>query len=344
MSTHGHPDPERDLQRFEALLDRSERMLGSGPSFSELRELGMLYRRQMARLARLRERADDPDAERHLNALSLRAYTLLNGNRSARNSDRPSPNRAVQTLARTWPALKLSAALMALGIFVGASLAARDTRALSILVPTALGYTPVMLERLMASPEEQRRFLERRDASIGSNSLLGSALFAHNTQVGLLGLATGMLAAIPTVILQLYNGMIVGALGAIFIGGPWSVEFLAWILPHGIPELTAICLCAAGGLLLGGAILAPGRRTRRRAIREAMDSASLLFAASIPLFLVAAGIESFVRQSTLGTGIRLGIAAAMFGLLAAAAAAVWRLSLRRVPHASWLSELHDALE
>jgi uncharacterized membrane protein SpoIIM required for sporulation len=344
MSTRTGRNTIDDLLRFEELLDRSERVRPSGLGFAELRELGLLYRRHMARLAHLRERSDDPDAQRHLNALSLRAYTLLHGNRSARNSGRRSPNRAAESLVRVWPALKLSFALMALGAFIGASLAVRDTQAIWTLLPASLGHTPIMLERLVDSPEEQGRFLERSETSIGMNSLFGSRLFARNTRVGLLALATGMLAGFPTVILQLYNGMILGAFASIFIGGPWWIEFLAWILPHGIPEITAICLCVSGGLMLGGAVLAPGRRTRRVAIRESMNSASLLFAVSVPLFFLAAGIESFVRQSSLGTATRLGVAAAMLVLLGIGAFAVRRLSVRHDPDVVWLSDLRQAPE
>lgn len=340
MSTRPGRDPAADLRRFEELLDRSERVRPSGLRFAELRELGLLYRMHMARLARLRERGDDPDAQRHLNALALRAYTLLYGTRSARDSRRRAPSRVAESLARAWPALRTSVALMALGAFVGGSLAARDTQALWSLVPESLGHTPVMLERLASSAEEQEEFLERTDTSIGTNSLFGSSLFAHNTRVGLLALACGMLAGIPTVILQLYNGMILGAFASIFLGGPWWVEFLAWILPHGVPELSAICLCAAGGLMLGLAILAPGRHTRRAALRQAMDSALLLFALAVPLFFLAAGIESFVRESTLGTAARFGVALAMAALLGFGAFAIRGLSSRREADAVWLASLH----
>lgn len=339
MPTRTGRDPIDDLRRFEELLDQSERVRLSGLGFAELRELGLLYRRHMARLAHLRERGDDPDAQRHLNALSLRAYTLLDGNRSIRNSEPRPRSRRAESIARIWPALKISFALMALGIFVGASLAVRDTRAIWTLMPASLGHTPIMLERLVNSPEEQERFLERSATSIGMNSLFGSQLFARNTEVGLLALATGMLAGFPTVILQLYNGMILGAFAAIFVGGPWWIEFLAWTLPHGIPEITAICLCVSGGLMLGGAVLAPGRRTRRAAIRESMESAMFLFGISIPLFFLAAGIESFVRESTLGTATRLGVAAVMLMLLGIGSLALRRFSARRDRDIVWLSGL-----
>jgi uncharacterized membrane protein SpoIIM required for sporulation len=151
-----------------------------------------------------------------------------------------------------------------------------------------------------------------------------------------------MLAGIPTVILQLYNGLVIGAFASIFMGGPWSVDFLAWILPHGIPEFTAISLCVAGGLLLGGAVAAPGRRSRRIALRDAVDSALMLFGVAVPLFFLAAILESFVRESMLGTAARVGIAVAMLVLSASGAVLLRRLSRWKRADSGWLSELRQS--
>ena len=70
-------DARRATERFEALLDRCERLRAGGLPFDELSELGRLYRAHTAQLARLRERDDDPAAIRHLNALCVRAYSFL---------------------------------------------------------------------------------------------------------------------------------------------------------------------------------------------------------------------------------------------------------------------------
>ena len=169
-----------------------------------------------------------------------------------------------------------------------------------------------------------------------ANALFGSALFAHNTRVGFLSFATGMLAGVPTILFQVYNGLLVGALGSVFFADPWPFEFLAWILPHGIPEFTAITLCAAAGLLLGGAVALPGRRRRRDTLRDAVEPALLLVGAAIPLFAMAALIESFVRESALATGTRLGVAAAMLAALLATMLYVRRVAMRVEVDTDWL--------
>jgi uncharacterized membrane protein SpoIIM required for sporulation len=326
--------------RFEALLDRGERHGTRGLPFDALSELGRLYRAHVARLARLRERDDDPAAIRHLNALCVRAYTLLYvpppGDRSFRRLLLETLPRAI---GATWRVQAVAWSLLVAGGVLGFVLAWRDPSSLHALVSRTCGYTPERIDRLVASPEERIAFLAHAPTPVGLNALFGSSLFVHNTRVGLLAFATGILAGVPTVLLHLYNGILVGAFASIFFHDPWPVDFLAWILPHGIPELTAITLCAAAGLLLGAAVAAPGRRGRREALRAATNPALLLFAGSLPLFGVAALVESFVRESALGTAPRLGIAATFAAALALMLLAVRRLARRVAVDAGWVAEV-----
>jgi uncharacterized membrane protein SpoIIM required for sporulation len=334
---------QRELRLYQELLDRAERLRPSGLGFDELRRLGLLYRRHMVTLARLRDRESDPDAVTYLNALSVRAYTLLYGAHSGPSSARADSRRLAEALARGWQPLRVAFALLAMGAILGAALTARDARMLWTIMPNAMGYSPVMLEGLATSESARERFLERAEWGLGAQAFFGSRIFAHNTRIGLMALGVGMLAGIPTVVLTLYNGLILGAFASVFVGGPSALEFLAWILPHGIPEFTAIGLCAAGGLLLGAAVVAPGRRHRRQALREAMETALILSAIAIPLFLAAAVLESFVRESALPTEARLAIAAAGIGLLAAGALALRSLARKDPTGADWLADLRQTM-
>ena len=63
-------------EQLETLLDRVE--VGGGRlSFEDTREMARLYRVCSARLAVQRSRARDPEQVRYLNALCVRAFTLL---------------------------------------------------------------------------------------------------------------------------------------------------------------------------------------------------------------------------------------------------------------------------
>src|SRR3989441_10760194 len=322
-------DARRETERFEALLDRCERLRAGGLPFDELSELGRVYRAHTAKLARFRERADDPAAIRHLNALCVRAYSFLYVPPPSERSLRALfLQRLPDALGRTWRVQVLAWGLLLTGIALGGALAWRDPQSLHAFMPGGSGYTPEGIDRLIASPQARADFLGRSAVPATINTFFGSQLFAHNTRVGLLAFATGMLGGVPTVLLHLYNGILLGAFASIFFRDPWPLAFLAWILPHGIPELTAITLCSAAGLLLGGAVAAPGRRGRRAALRQAVNPALLLFAGSLPLFLLAALMESFVRESALGTASRLGVAAALASALVSALLAVRRLARR----------------
>jgi uncharacterized membrane protein SpoIIM required for sporulation len=75
-----------------------------------------------------------------------------------------------------------------------------------------------------------------------------------------------------------------------------------------VPELLAIVLCSTGGLAMGLAVIAPGRLGRRAALRRASRDALQLGLSSIVLFVCAALIESFVRESLLSTHARMAVA------------------------------------
>lgn len=309
-------------------------------AFDELRSLGQLYRLHAAALSRARHQDDDPEATRHLNALCVRAYTALYAAAPRRRSHRAGRAAALaDALARTWRFQALAWGLLLAGVLVGALLARGDPAAVPALVPPGLGHSEAGLEALVTSPEERERFLAREARPAARNAFFGSWLFAHNVQVGLLSFATGILAGVPTVLLQLYNGLVLGGFAWIFLRDPSPWPFLAWILPHGVPELTAVTLCAAGGLALGQAVAAPGRRGRRRALRAAVDPALLLFGLAIPLLAVAATLESFVRESALGTVTRLCVAGIELALLLAGLFQVRRMARRRDVDRSWLAEL-----
>lgn len=327
-----------ELERFEALLSACERLRPDGLGFEELRELAHAYRRLTAELARLRDRGVDPEAIRYLNALCVRAHAHLSAPRRANPSDPALAARIRAALARTFRAQLAAWALLALGVYVGAALVAREPKAAYALVPASLGYSPARLDRLLASPEERLEFLTPEPAPMAARAFFGSQLFARNTRVGMFALATGILAGLPTLVLSVYNGVILGAFGAIFLRPPHALEFLAWILPHGIPEFTAISLCSAAGLLLGVPLVAPGRRGRRAALRAGADAALLLLAAAIPLFVLAALAESFVRESALGIGPRLAVAAGMALIVALLLTTSGRAARAR-PDTSWLREL-----
>jgi len=300
---------QQDAQRLEELLDRAEG-LGRRLRFDDLRELARMYRLDSARLAILRSRrSGDPDEIRYLNALCVRAYSYL----------RVEPPRKLRfghffmadfpaTLGATAWLQGFTAMLTLVGVLLGVTLVAGNPGALYACISPSM-YPSQQIEELANSAQQRAEFLRHKPAAFGLKSVFSASLFVHNTQVGLASFATGILAGVPTVILVIYNGLTLGAFAWIFSRDSAWLEFWAWLLPHGIPELLAINLCSTGGLLIAKAVLAPGRAGTASALRAAAGPALELVVASLPLFFVAAGIESFLRQSTLSTGARYAAAA-----------------------------------
>jgi uncharacterized membrane protein SpoIIM required for sporulation len=220
---------------------------------------------------------------------------------------------------------------------LGARLVYEDARNLSATVPSSM-YPPAALQQLYESEAARKAFLERHAGKPSVNTIFAGNLFANNTRVGLLSLAVGNLAALPSVVLLIYNGLTLGGFAAVFLRTSTRDAFLLWLIPHAIPELLAVVLCSAAGLALGMASLSPGRLGRAAALRAAGRDAVLLLGAAVVLFVVAAFIESFVRESSLSDAVRFAVAAASCVTLALYAFAVrWYAKLEAQPELSFLA-------
>jgi uncharacterized membrane protein SpoIIM required for sporulation len=124
--------------------------------------------------------------------------------------------------------------------------------------------------------------------------VMASRIVANNVQVTFAAFAFGLTAGIGTLLLLLFNGVSFGAALGLYQSKGILTLILAFVAPHSVLELGAICIAGGGGLLIGAGFLLPGPRTRREAIVANSQRAIRLIAGST-LFLVIAGtIEGFV--------------------------------------------------
>jgi uncharacterized membrane protein SpoIIM required for sporulation len=91
-------------------------------------------------------------------------------------------------------------------------------------------------------------------------------------------------------------------------------EFLAWVMPHGVTELLAVCLCGAAGLVFGMAVVFPGERTRLENLARRGRRAALVVIGAVVLFFLAALIEGFFRQMVQDLSARWSLAFITFVL------------------------------
>jgi uncharacterized membrane protein SpoIIM required for sporulation len=164
-------------------------------------------------------------------------------------------------------------------------------------------------------------------------------LFTHNARVGMLCFAVGFAAGVPVALVLFSNGLGLGAFAAIHHQRGLAVELWGWLLPHGVTELLAVCLCGAAGLTLGWALVFPGRRRRLDSLARAGRPAAVVVLGTLMMFFFAGLIEGYFRQLVVHDPPRY--------LLAATTAVLWawyflilgrRAEERRSNDAAWAGD------
>src|SRR5262249_19047722 len=90
--------------------------------------------------------------------------------------------------------------------------------------------------------------------STGDLAGFSSFLFTHNVGVTLTAFALGITLGLGTAWLMFYNGVMMGALGAVFYEADQMRAFATGILPHGVVEIPAALLGGAAGFGLAGGV------------------------------------------------------------------------------------------
>lgn len=273
-------------ERFEQMI-KSVRWAGARHlSKEELNELGRLYRQISSDLAYVRTHGISPALGDYLNALLSQAHGVLY--RAPRRGFRHALSvyfyTVPEVIRRRWKYIFTSIAITLGGALFAGVLSWSDPTWTARLVPE--GFRDSL---------EAWKTGQQREAGSDPNaaSKMSSFYFMNNTRVSMLVFGLGFFWAIPTVWLLLTNGMMLGAFSAEMLRAGKLGFFYVSIFPHGVPELSAVFLCGAGGLIIGRALLAPGDRTRIESLREEGRDAIWLLGASIPLLILAAFIEAF---------------------------------------------------
>jgi uncharacterized membrane protein SpoIIM required for sporulation len=119
----------------------------------------------------------------------------------------------------------------------------------------------------------------------------------------------GLAAGLGTALVLIANGIHLGAVAGWMTATGNSRALWGWIMPHGGTELLAIVLAGAAGLVLGGAILAPGEVRRSVALRRVAMSALTIELGVMAMLVVAGLIEGFVSPSSIPYGGRIAVLA-----------------------------------
>lgn len=161
----------------------------------------------------------------------------------------------------------------------------------------------------MGTPAEQREYVDNAFASYYDPGIgFAATVWTHNALLAALCVGTGVTGIGPVYFLW-SNAVAIGNIGGMMAAHDALDVFLTLIAPHGLLELTAVFVAGAAGLKVFWAWLAPGPRTRGRALAQ---EARALFTAAIGLVgvLALSGlVEGFVTGSGLVWWVKIVIGA-----------------------------------
>jgi uncharacterized membrane protein SpoIIM required for sporulation len=124
--------------------------------------------------------------------------------------------------------------------------------------------------------------------------VMASGIIANNVQVTFATFAGGVTAGLLSVFMLVMNGVSMGSVVGLYASKGILMLLVAFVAPHGVLELFAICVAGGAAFLIAAGMLMPGARSRRRAIGENGQRAIRLIGVSTLLLVVAGTLEGFV--------------------------------------------------
>jgi uncharacterized membrane protein SpoIIM required for sporulation len=292
-------------RQLEQMLEQVE---GSGLGSldeNQVVEFGRLYRRTASDLNQAQTFVTGDATVRYLNGLVGRAYVAIYGKTRVDLWSvfiffvwgYPAVFR------RHWPHLALSIGLFVAGTVFGL-VAARYDPAIgrSYLLPADM---PTI------QPAKEGASQQEMAMPPGQIAEFGSFLFTHNTAVTLVAFAVGIFLGVGSAWLMFTNGLMTGALMAVFWEADQLTAFATGILPHGVVEIPAMLIGGAAGFVLAEGIIWARPWPRLEELARKGKDALYLLAGAVPLLVCAGIIEAGVARAPdwlLSSGFKLGVA------------------------------------
>jgi uncharacterized membrane protein SpoIIM required for sporulation len=296
---------EADWRKLEDLLDRFEKSRGSTLSDDEVVAIPVLYRSALSSLSAARAVSLDQNLVAYLESLCTRAYYCVYGTRST------IADRVIRFLTRDWTLAVqaiwretlVSGALGVLGALSAYFLVRANSAWFYDFIPAGLadGRDPG------ASTQSLRDTLFH-PSHVEGLGFFSSFLFTHNSQVSLMAFALGFAVCLPTAFVIFENGLMVGAMFAVYAPHGLGIDLGGWLFIHGVTELFAITLAGGAGFRIGWALAFPGDKTRLDAVKEAGRIGANVMVGVVIMLMFAGLLEGFARQLITSTLIRYAVA------------------------------------
>ena len=283
--------------RLEGLLATLDRMTLRRLHREEVKELGRIYRRTASDLAIARAESRDPRLVNYLNSLVIRAHGRIyradaQGKQRIRNffaRDFPA------TFRRTWRYTVVACGtffLFGLIGFVGTRIDPEFSE---------FAYVNFMMR---ATIDAKVHWWERINEA---NQVESTDIFTHNIRVVFYSFALGALLAVGTLFSLAVFGANTGAILALTYRAGFGNDLVTFMVGHGVIELSCVFIAAAGGLLIGTAMLMPGDLTRADALKARGMEAVRLIVGCVPLLVIAGIIEGFISPAPISPVIKFTV-------------------------------------
>jgi uncharacterized membrane protein SpoIIM required for sporulation len=298
-----------DWRKLENVLAQVE---GSGLSALDddaAVEFGRLYRRAASDLNQAQTFPSGDATVQYLNDLVARCYLVIYA------KTRPDVGGVVRHLICGFPAMfrrylgqvLLATVIVAAGTAFGFLVAYFDPPSRSFLLPE---------EMPTIQPGQSTMDLQ----TTGEFTAFSSMLLTHNISVTLVAFALGITLGVGSAWLMFLNGMMLGALGAVFVEAGQTLAYLTGILPHGVLEIPATILGGAAGFVLAQGVIQAKPWPRLEELARRGKEALLLVSGCFPLLIAAGILEAGVARAPeafLNYGIKLWVAAVFAALFLA---------------------------
>lgn len=118
----------------------------------------------------------------------------------------------------------------------------------------------------------------------------------NNVRVSFMAFAFGILFILGTVIILVFNGIMVGVFQQFFIEHGHGEAFFYAVWMHGTIELWSIMIAGGAGIVLGKGLFFPGTYSRVASFKKHATDATKIIIGLVPFFIIAGFIEGYFTR------------------------------------------------
>ncbi|WP_106507130.1 stage II sporulation protein M [Brachybacterium timonense] len=322
MDTDAFIAVHRPVWEKLARLTRSRRL-----EAADIDELIGLYQQTATHLSTVRSTNPDPALTAHLSLLVHRARLRITGTRvplwrHARSFFWDDLPAALYEARRT---VGVSALIFLVSTMVVALWFGLDASARELVLPAAA-------QRALAQHEFVAYYFQGEAAGFAVK------VWTNNAWITVQAVVFGVTGFWPVVML-LQNGLNLGLSAGVMAAYGQLGTFFAYILPHGLLELTCVVVGAGAGLRVFMSWVRPGPLPRLWALARAARALVTVAIGLVPVLLLSGFLEAFVTPSSLPTAVKILIGATVWS-----AFLIYMLGRGRAAHRSGITgDLSDEL-